>query len=1769
MKKQSFSIPFEQWAVAALFAVLTLAILYFFVTFAEPPERKPGSVFKEDYSEKPLADTLSPQGLQGFYNKVKAASMPAGARAIGRMPGSPGFYNTEQLIRKTFDQAGLKVETQEFQVIVPVTEYCDILDASGNKLPGVTLYPFEPNGLVPTKLPEKGLSGTLVSTDSSSPLDLLGKKLERKIGRQYVGNIVINNGLDASWPTLASMGVSAVIYRDTEAALRKGTDNPATWTGLLTPVDVAYPRFVAVGPIEKYADQPVTIRCKVTWQSKKVRNIVGVLGGDKPANEALVITSYYDSFSLVPELAPGAEQALSVAAMLNLVQAMAPYQGQLKRDVVFVATAGHSESLEGVLRLMQAIENFTKDFKNHHSLEAQLEEAQRKLQYAVDAQEILKSTEPWQTSENAGYRAKWMKQDPKFRKWFERAFSTVAGEINLGIREQLLQSRLEWIRAGKPAFKEGLDPRTARPEELADITNQHPLLRAYTEIKKMDTRAGNAISTPFWLLAANLSPTGDFDNWGYKEKARIYFDEIIAYHTQQKKELEDSRRIRKLFAPYNTTLTVNLELYSGGALKWKDLSVLAGRLRAGTLVEPQSTDLRNTIAEKAGSDFLVTSWGSRDVEGRPNDPNIHGNQKNFTALESSVWFKCGRLAFTIVTKNFFPAKIGTPDDSFDDVITENVALQLPAIGKALLAVANGKINFKALKYLPGNDPLRVCRGNVFASVGTSSLVPNHRMGKNVFVHFYPSPAGSPLELETAARGIRRFPIIQASPYGEFSRSFTLHDITPWGQPAVFDAVRFDDDGNLVYYKDASKTSQGIFKNELVPAKDLELGNDKPVNLELFRATQVACFQTGNPKTLDSFKGFTFLKSVGLDEPDRSHMGIAGTAAFFVPFYAYLEPDADFYIALKDGSAGNPDIQTTRAFMMNVDPDQKEIPTGEAELDGRGYLAIDTPNITFPYFDAAASMLRTNLKRLRLQEKYNMADAQMLELHKQGVLQLEEAREYRAAGDAVNAVNAAGRSLAAAINNHPVIRTKVSHAVFGIIWYLFLLVPFVFFFEKLVFGFTDIRKQLLAVGVTFIIVFMLLQHFHPAFQMVRSSIMILLGFLIFVLSLTVTAMVSEKFKQNLKELRRREGYVEGADINRGGVIGTAFMLGLNNMRRRKVRTGLTCVTLVLITFAMICFASTASNLVNTEYATGRSPSNGLLRRDPQFIPITANELNNLKQTYGLRYPVARTEWLVGKLDVQFKNTEILIDRDYTVGTQPVHKRAKNINAAMLMEWNEPQFSGIDRYLLTKAKGWFPRPPETQAEIVAATARGEKQKNYVILPDEVAKALGISVEDVLHGEVNVTIKALEYVVWGILDSAALTKHTGMDGQSILPYDLNSVQTLGRTASTGSFVVPQNIGRLRGSQVIVVNVMPPPEATESSFIVSCAVLFPKNTYQLRSDMPEYPGVTYREQRALISEYLGRVGIPAYYAIDGIAYYGFRTRARDLAGLLELLIPILIAAMTVFNTMRGSVYERREEIYVYNAVGIAPNHVFFMFMAEACVYAVIGAMLGYLLSQVTGTVLTMANLTGGLNMDYSSIETIYASIAIVASVMFSTLLPARTASRLALPSDEVSWTVPTAENDVMTFNLPFTFNPHDRVAVISYFNRWLDANGEGSSGPFFCSPPEPKLHEVESEQRSGGLVPCIEATIWLKPFDLGVSQRLEISLPTDPETDEYIAHVTIERLSGTTAAWSRTVMPFLTALRKQFLNWRAVTDTERHEMFNEAKDLFIKHETRETANV
>ena len=1679
----------DQAVVAGVFAVLGLAALAAFVLFGDPRDRQPRASFRQDYSEAALETALARHAFEAHLTNI--------AMAGSRMTGTPGCQRTETLISNVFRRAGLDMAAQEFTVTVPVTEVCEIRDAAtGERLEGVRIAPFMPAGLMPVSC---AITTRLVAAENATLRWLSGED-----PRTVTAVTPVNGG--ATWPELAAAGVQALIVHDTpeQVALRPNSDQAANWKPLATAEETPFPRFCATGPIESFTGRTVTVTCRVTWQTRTARNLLGILRGRAPQGEALVVSAYYDSSSVVPDLAPGAEQAVPAAALLDLVEALAPYRGALPRDIVFVATAGHAQGLAGVSRLMECVERFSAQRTEFQPFESRLAEQEAALRQPDDA----------------------------------RLCRIAAGEVHLRRREAALAARLAYLRAGSPVYREGFDAAAATDDQRKDPANTHPLLQAYLAAKQADNDAANRVSAPARDLLSDSEYRAVYD---------AVRDAALAWHRAQVRELEDCIRVRDLLAPYRNVVVLNLELNSGGSKARSTLSLLTGIANAGPSVDPQCTDIANLLMAKT-PDLKVLSWGARDAAGSLAQPNR--NSPWLTELESEPWFHCGRLAFSLCNHEFVPGKIGTPEDDVAGFTPEALRQHVPAAGRLVLALAGGQVEFKTLT-ANKSQAMTVLRGTVFGDAGASTMVPSHPMGVRTFARAVCDDdasrrAQTPLE----TRGVTVYPVIASSPYGTFERALAF-DL---GQRVTIDAARFDEAGHVAFIGDRGVASQSVYPSVRIDTKSLlaTVGRPpQPINAGLFRAVPVSLYQRQNPQTQQPFKGASILGRQGLVEPARRNAGALTT---------FIEPDLTFYVSLMDGAADNPEILTARAFMLNAAPDAP-ITRQEPELYGRGYLAADTPSLSWPQIDTAASMLRTAEKRLELQTRYRMADEQMLAFHARGKDLLKSARDRLDKREPLEAANAGSASLAYAMANHPVIRGRIAQAVVGILWYLALLVPFVFFAEKLLFGFPDIRKQILAVAAIFLVVFGLLRAFHPAFAMVRSSVMILLGFVILLLTLLVTLMVGGKFKQNLKDLRRTEGQVEGADINRGGVIGTAFMLGLNNMRRRKVRTGLTCATLILITFVMICFTSVTTDLTDVEYPTGRSGWNGIMVRDTNYQGLADPQLNAIRQMYGSHYPMATIKWLTPTMNIwqadRLQNAEIQVDRAWQMAGQTVSRRV-TLNSAVELGWQEPAFSGIDSTLVTH-RGWFPRPPETPAEIRAAARAGGRSRNAAMLPLAAARDLGLTPELVDATNVTVTIRGDEYDVIGIFDPDALARIQGLDGRSLLPFDLNSLQQMG--TKDNRIVLPEDVGRLAPSQVMLVNRMPALKGEETP-TVYCSVLFPKTAYRLRSDEPERPAVEYPDQRRLVTDYLERLGKPAYYAVDGTSYYGSRQRTRSLAGLLSLLVPLLIAALTVFNTMRGSVYERRGEIYVYNAVGVAPNHVFFMFIAEACVYAVVGAMCGYVLSQATGRTLTALGLTGGLNMDYSSIETIYASLAIMVAVLLSTLLPARDAARMASPSGMAGWTMPAAVGDVMEFNLPFTFTSHDRVAVIAYFRRWLEANGAGSSGLFYCSPPEALL------KAGAELTPALRSTVWLKPYDLGVSQSVEISLPDDPETREFIAHIRVTRLSGHTAAWQRTVKPFLGSLRKQFLNWRATTPDDRAEMFTEAAQLLRTEARREAAH-
>ncbi len=94
------------------------------------------------------------------------------------------------------------------------------------------------------------------------------------------------------------------------------------------------------------------------------------------------------------------------------------------------------------------------------------------------------------------------------------------------------------------------------------------------------------------------------------------------------------------------------------------------------------------------------------------------------------------------------------------------------------------------------------------------------------------------------------------------------------------------------------------------------------------------------------------------------------------------------------------------------------------------------------------------------------------------------------------------------------------------------------------------------------------------------------------------------------------------------------------------------------------------------------------------------------------------------------------------------------------------------------------------------------------------------------------------------------------------------------------------------------------------------------------------------------------------------------SVSGASQVAIPLAIAGLIIFNTMMGSIAERRREIHVYTSLGLAPFHVGALFVAEAMTYGLIGTVFGYVIGQGVGTAMQKMGWLGSATLNYSGIE-------------------------------------------------------------------------------------------------------------------------------------------------------------------------------------------------------
>lgn len=1681
---------------------LCAAGLFFFNRAAAPyPKVLPveGAVLP-DYEA--IISTVTEDGLR---EDLEALCVPS-----SRFSGTPGCDQAADYIAARLRALGYKVLEQPLSVTVPLTRHARILDERGREIEGIRIYPMLPNWFRTVTTTPEGLRGKVYRGEKGLAREFRDVNLQ--------GNFVLLP-VGTPWNTVAGMGAGAVLYFD-DGSRRVG----AKWSHNVN-ASFTLPRFFVTGDAAALEGKTVTISARVDFAECTVRNIVAILEAPG-SHEAVIVDTYYDSYSYVPDLAPGAQQACSAAVFLSVAEHLIREAHELKRAVVLVATAGHGQGLFGIREFTRALGACDRRPKSLEDAVSAPRDVEDELELAGSALAVAGDPAYWSACGEDAETAYWGARSEDLKEYF---YGLLAAALDLDMMEaveEVTRCRVGWVRENMPVHDEaGGDARS---------------FTAYNEARKRQERVQAVLSIPAGKLKKQW--TQYLSDHNIPSRVKDEGKKNIETLARRLLEAEARARLAENLARYERVLFLGIDLTSRSGR----IGLACGETDAESLCMPADAEIASQL-RRAGERLNEVSFSSAEttadeaddtyVETRGGLPRIvnllrksGSSSLGFTSgsslcFESSAPLWAGHTALTLATLDDNRRWAGTPSDTLDKVLEpaletssqgDKTPLEELCVSARLVtaAVSQWGLGHGQIVENRGKSDLYTVKGRVVSQIG-DNLTPDHAM-PGAIVRFGPAMCwGMPVPVPL---GVGSDFCLTADREGKFELAGIWGTALSGERRKEIDidaAVVRPEDGEITWSLSTPKSGpQAQFRVRRVEIAQYNKSLAMPV---VFRSAPVQVVPMSDPATLRPYPGFSFIETKSMAMPQGYKVEMAGGN-----YVCFVPPETSLYFTFKKGTINNPNLMQIRAFALGATgPADGLNMEYDSEISGKGYFAADTPSIVNIEIDAALSVAQVNSRRTKLQQRYNMADEMILAYNRKAIALAEEARNLAEKGGAVAAKRTASESLAYGSNIHPVIRKNASDAIVGILFYLMLAIPFAIFMEKLLVGHPDLRVQIAVQSVIFILFFLALRAVHPAYQLVRSSYMILLGFITFALAVIVGIFVANRFSQNITDLQQRlKKRVEVADVSRTGAAMAAFILGLSHMRKRPVRTGLTVMTLILTTFVMLCFTSVRTDLVDIEFALGKASYTGLLIRDRQLKDVSA-ALAPLRELYGEDHVVARRDW-AGKFD--FGDGSVAQPAEYSiirnVGEQSYEATA---NAILGLSLLEPRATSITNAFRTLNR-WFESDVEESC----------------FLPRFLADQLYVEDADVAAGTAKVIIAGRKYTVLGIFDADRLSTVLDVDGQSLLPVDILSLRTpdqAGKGARTEEATeIPEDVPRLPGRDVVITPAEAMPVRTRTA---SIAVAF--------------QGLDYAAARELITSHLERSAEPAYYGLDGVAFYGGRFRMQSLEGILDLLLPIVIAALTVLNTLRGSVYERRDELYVFNAVGLSPSHIRSLFVAEASVYAVVGAVGGYILAQGVGTGLRFLGLTGGLTMNYSSLSCVFVSLVIMLVVFVSSIFPARMAARLAAPAETMTRERHTATGDVMEIDLPFTFNHRDRVAIIPFFIDWFENYGEASSGEYFCSVPE---YGVKAEQHEGA-APFVRTTTWLKPYDLAVSQAVELVVRHMPDSGDNVATVLMTRKSGDKESWERCCHAFIGLLRKRFLNWRAVPDDARSRLLERGREL------------
>lgn len=1523
-----------------------------------------------------------------------------------------------------------------------VTTQLKVLDATltPEGAAPITLVPMRPNGIIPPVTPPEGISAPIIHVGAGAAMDFETVNVEGCIA-------VLDYNCGQGWIRALRLGAKGIIFTR--------NDNADSRTAHYAQSNVNLLRYYYPGdPADLPRSGTVTIHSQVIWEPVVGKNIFAFFKGTDPVfsqnkDEVIIMAANLDSYGEVPCLAPGARGAVNCAALLQIAEHLGANRPRRHTLVAFFDNQARGHM--GSSMFYRTLESDKEDVTSAKREESYVNEAN-----FIQEMKLLLDTPTPVTAVS-----------PVRRRLLDRLADKAQRHAHTYKNQEYLLN--DEVLTYRKMYTDGFpDKIAARIEEIREERDKvTPIKHTWNELQRVIGRQKRDLQGSGGSITLDAAVSANLEQIlaEVREDIELRANELAI----ERLALDADLALVELLG--NSWISLHVSLLLGDTSErwaviiggessmhsWQDNPGLYGKIQAAFLKTNQTlSDLHGStkfLSESSdqtlpqtrviwGAPFLIHSGEPAGLFGIYN--LALGTVQEATVREGTPNDTLDRLDIARIyaqaadIARFFSATPDTPAEAADDALGNQPALSLR---RGIVASKE----YVIAKFDTDNSP----KGPMVMGMLQGTSIPNTPM-PGAIIQFRLSRNFSLAFNENKPPAFDNFQVLRTNRNGVYS----LGPVTnAWGSRGGFAAI-FDPDGNI-----------------------LEVSGDNSYpnirwRLNTFRARSGSIVLPSQQRT-DKLPGedVKILSARANSDLDRTK-SFKETVDGVVCWYSEEREKGVKLFSLRQmvGLNNGPQFLDDSA----EDDDDEQI--------GEGFSMLGAPIAINAAARSSSDLWRLNESRMDILRAKGILDSSLAELHGRSEDILLEA-----ANPDTSPLRREALTTTSFWASRPVyqkVRSMLDDLVFAVLILLGLSVPFAFALERVIIGATTIYKQIYWFIFFFALTFIILYLTHPAFAIANTPIIIFLGFTIIVMSTTVIFIIMRKFEFELKAIQGLTATVHVNDVSNVSTFMAAMQMGISTMRRRPTRTALTAVTIILLTFTILCFASfgTQSGVV-TLFAAPNPAYSGAFVHNVNWNPLS-EDLRDIIKGRWPKLTACRRLWISPKTQ---DNPGLLISR--TDASKPL-----TIKGVLGVEPEELlQREDLREYF------------------------GSIDDDSILITHAVAKVLEVEPGD------QVLFRGRRLTVGKLLDAVMLSAAKDMDTSSILPADFTETSSTQPTNLDGEeemeMMAQKNWASLPVDQVAVVS-------------ADTAKTLGASLYGL---------IIYTEDSSEAietAENLARIlPFPIAATRQNGVYRHLLGTILKASGAKDLFFPIVLGGLVIFGTMLGSVADRQKEIYTFSALGLAPRHVATLFFAESMVYALIGGLGGYLLAQGTLKILGIASEYGLVRvpeMNMSSTNTIVTILIVMATVLISSLYPAIKASKSANPGLMRIWRPPEPEGDIMDLVFPFTVSQYDITGVVSFLQEHFGNHTDTGLGRFMTS-------NVQLVKEANGEL-GLDATLALAPFDLGVSQSFSLrSTPSEIAGIDEV-RVVLRRISGQPKDWQRLNKVFLDDLRQQFLIWRSI---------------------------